>query len=180
MHYDSRHPTTPIMTAGISRTSPTTKISPLPDSQSSQRTHPQRQALTTSQHQQQVSLQIIAKTSELQTPKALRHLSPLQRGGGTETTGTTGPHWTYKVTETKPSQSSTPTTIMAHSNPQPPHALNEQYNDFRQQVAAEPITHHIVTSTFHPPQGHAYEADEDLDMDAQLENVSPECGGSSL
>lgn len=96
------------------------------------------------------------------------------------TTGTTGPYWTYTQTESKPSKSATHTTIMAQSNLQPPHTLNEQYNGFRQQVAAEPTKHHTGTSTVQPPQGHTYEVDKDLDMDAQLENVSPERGGSSL
>ena len=73
---------------------------------------------------------------------------------------------------------------MAQSNHQPPLTLNDQYADLRQQVAAQPPTHHTASSTHQPIHNshptHELGADEDLDMDTQLENVSPERGGSSL
>ena len=54
--------------------------------------------------------------------------------------------------------------IMTPPNMQPSTGMDDQYTLFRQQ------TH----------QAHELEAEEDLDMDAQLENVSPERGSSSL
>ena len=57
---------------------------------------------------------------------------------------------------------------------QPQQALMDQYNEFRQQV-------HIKPPTSHESQlPHEFGGEDDLDMDAQLENVSPERGGSSL
>ena len=57
---------------------------------------------------------------------------------------------------------------------QPQQALMNQYNEFRQQVHIKPPTSH--KSQLPQELG----GEEDLDMDAQLENVSPERGGSSL
>ena len=53
--------------------------------------------------------------------------------------------------------------------------MEAQYTSFRNQVQAQPTTH--LKS---PQEPHDMDAAEDLDMDAQLENVSPERGGSSL
>ena len=53
--------------------------------------------------------------------------------------------------------------------------LMDQYSEFRQQALLKPSTSHESQ----PPQ-RDFGTDEDLDMDAQLENVSPERGGSSL
>jgi hypothetical protein len=64
-----------------------------------------------------------------------------------------------------------------------PTTLNDQYNEFRQQVLSQPpIPHTSQLSNHTPPhhQPHELDAEEDLDMDAQLENVSLERGGSSL
>ena len=58
--------------------------------------------------------------------------------------------------------------------------LNDQYQEFRQQVLAQPPIPPTSQLSNHVPQSHDFEAEEDLDMDAQLENVSPERGGSSL
>lgn len=62
---------------------------------------------------------------------------------------------------------------MAHTNQPPSNSLINQYMEFRQQTS-----HNSQPS--HPPNPIQEAADEDLDMDAQLENVSPERGGSSL
>ena len=60
--------------------------------------------------------------------------------------------------------------------------LNDQYTEFRQQVAAQPPTSHTPHLSHHSAIPHEFGVDEDLDMDVQLEleNVSPERGGSSL
>ena len=55
--------------------------------------------------------------------------------------------------------------------------MDAQYTAFKHHIQAQPPMH----PTSHPiPHQHDIEAEEDLDMDAQLENVSPERGGSSL
>ena len=62
-----------------------------------------------------------------------------------------------------------------HTGTTPPSALNNQYLEFRQQVQSQQA--HLPLQ---PPPPHDTTAQDDLDMDAQLENVSPERGGSSL
>ena len=58
-----------------------------------------------------------------------------------------------------------------------PTEMDAQYATFRQQVqplpSNQPHSHQLQSK-------HDMDAEEDLDMDAQLENVSPERGGSSL
>lgn len=70
------------------------------------------------------------------------------------------------------------TSSMAQSNQQ--HTLQDQYVKFRQQVAAQPPTSQNLPSPHQPPRAHDLKAEEHSDMDVQLENVSPERGGSSL
>ena len=73
---------------------------------------------------------------------------------------------------------------MEHTNqptgPKQAPTLNDQYQEFRQQVLAQPPIPSAPQLSNRVPQSHDFEAEEDLDMDAQLENVSPERGGSSL
>ena len=57
--------------------------------------------------------------------------------------------------------------------------IQYQYVEFRQQVAAPPSSLHNETS-HQGPHRIDTDVDEDLNMDAQLENISPERGGSSL
>jgi hypothetical protein len=55
--------------------------------------------------------------------------------------------------------------------------MDDQYLAFRQQIQAQPPH----TSNSHQRSSQLqHDADEDLDMDAQLENVSPEHGGSFI
>ena len=63
---------------------------------------------------------------------------------------------------------------MEPSNRQPSLQLETKYHEFRQRVSSQPPSSHKSQPS------HNFAADEDLDMDAQLENVSPERGGSSL
>ena len=71
-------------------------------------------------------------------------------------------------------QRANPTHLSPAYTMQPTHEIDNQYMAFRNQIQApSPIPH----------QGshrNDTNVDEDLDMDAQLENVSPERGGSSL
>ena len=72
------------------------------------------------------------------------------------------------------------TTNMSHDNRLVASQIHDQYHEFKRQVHAQPPSLH-TSQTSHPSQHiHALEVDEDLDMDAQLENVSPDRGGSSL
>ena len=57
---------------------------------------------------------------------------------------------------------------------QPPNEMDDQYMVFKHHIHASPPVSHPI----HPRNDIV--AEEDLDMDAQLENVSPERGGSSL
>lgn len=69
-----------------------------------------------------------------------------------------------------------------HSNagtPQP-QPLDLQYQEFRQQMFAPPLAPINSQTSHQTPHFNDEEAEEDLDMDAQLENVSPERGSSSL
>lgn len=69
---------------------------------------------------------------------------------------------------------------MSHDNRLVAAQIHDQYHEFKRQVHAQPPSLH-TSQTSHPSQHiHALEVEEDLDMDAQLENVSPERGGSSL
>ena len=69
---------------------------------------------------------------------------------------------------------------MSHDNRQVAAQINEQYQEFKLQVHAQPPSLHNSQISHPSKHIHALEVDEDLDMDAQLENVSPERGGSSL
>lgn len=57
---------------------------------------------------------------------------------------------------------------------QPPNEMDDQYMVFRHHIQTSPPMSHPI-----PPRNDIV-AEEDLDMDAQLENVSSERGGSSL
>ena len=69
---------------------------------------------------------------------------------------------------------------MAHTNQPSSNTLIHQYMEFRQQAQAKPPTSH----TSYPSNSHRHlqelTGEIDLDIDAQLENVSPKRGGSSL
>ena len=59
-------------------------------------------------------------------------------------------------------------------------SIEDQYVEFRQQVATQTLPFHNEPPSHQPLQAHEVEAEEDLDIDTQLENVSPEKGNSSL
>jgi hypothetical protein len=62
---------------------------------------------------------------------------------------------------------------MSHHIHPHPLTIHDQYVEFRQQVAGPSSTLHDGIS-HQGPHRNDMNADEDLDMDAQLENVSPE------
>ena len=69
---------------------------------------------------------------------------------------------------------------MAQPHHQPSTTLTERYFEFRQQVSAQPPTSQKSHPLHHTNLPHNFKIEEDMDMDAQLENVSPEKGGSFL
>lgn len=76
-----------------------------------------------------------------------------------------------------------PSKIMEHTNhhtcTQQLPTLNEQYKEFRQHVLTQPPIPRTFELSTHTPQLHDIDAKKNLDMDAQLENMSLERGGSS-
>ena len=82
-------------------------------------------------------------------------------------------------THSKPAQPSHHPSTMSKSIHQHTLSIQDQYIEFRHQVAAQTSFHNEPSSHQHLT-AHDFGAEEDLHMDAQLENVSPERGGSSL
>ena len=70
--------------------------------------------------------------------------------------------------------------MQQHTSTTPPPTIEDQYNEFRQQVLIQPPLPHAAQLSHQPTSYHGPDEEEDLDMDALLENVSPERGGSSF
>ena len=88
------------------------------------------------------------------------------------------------IPQRSPTQTDTgrshPPVNMSHDNHQVTDVFTDQYQEFRQQVQAQPPNSYHSHPAQQKSRSHALDIDEDLDMDALLENVSPARGGSSL